>query len=151
MEHLGGPRSADDLEKTVARRAATEENDGAWFAIVVTGEDAAPAQGPCRVGEIGMFRAERDGEQIDEVGWSLLPAYQGRGIARRALEQLLERLESERAPMTVVATPAVANAASNGLCRKLGFELVAEGIEITFRERRMICNEWRLRLPRSPD
>ncbi len=53
--------------------------------------------------------------------------------------------------MTVVATPATANAPSNGLCGKLGFELVAEGIEITFREQTLICNEWRLQLPRGAD
>lgn len=150
MQHLGGPRSPEDLEKTHRRRAATGADGGCWYAIVVTTDDG-PSSRPRRVGEIGMFKAERGGEQLDEVGWSLLPEYQGRGIARRALEQLIRRLEAEHPPTTVVATPATSNEPSNALCRSFGFELVAEGIEIVFRGRTMICNDWRLRLPRDPD
>ena len=50
----------------------------------------------------------------------------------------------------VHAFPAVDNAASNAICRKLGFELLG-ATEFEYPPGRpMVCNDWRLDLRREP-
>jgi RimJ/RimL family protein N-acetyltransferase len=135
MEHLGGPESA---EKIAERQARYEQPDSKQFRIV----DEASGEG---VGWVGYW--ERD-DQVYEIGWSVIPAFQGRGIAAAATRQVIAVARSERARQFVHAYPAVDNAASNALCRKLGFTLLGphdfeypKGSGSLMR-----CNDWRLEL-----
>ena len=74
-EHLGGPESDEQLAERHARylRLADTGRDR-MFKIIheATGE---------AIGSVGYWERTWQGEQVYEIGWSVLPAFQGRGIA----------------------------------------------------------------------
>ena len=69
-EFLGGPES---LEKLADRQRRYAEPGSGMFKIV----DEASGQG---IGSVGFWEVDRRGETIYETGWSVVPAFQGRGI-----------------------------------------------------------------------
>lgn len=78
----------------------------------------------------------------------MLPSFQGRGIASSATAQLIDRARAEQRFRFVHAFPSVENAASNAICRKLGFTLLGD---VEFEVSRqpgsyMRSNDWRLDL-----
>ena len=145
MKELGGPRNAEDVRKAHRNRVTpTAAGERWWFVIV-------PEPGGPGVGQIGIWQHEWEGDKIYEIGWTLLPSFQGRGVASQALGMLLERARQADSVDAIHALPGVTNAPSNGLCRKFGFELVEER-EIDFLDRRLRVNHWVLELAsRSPD
>lgn len=119
MRHLGGPEAPEKIEERHARYlkiAAGSETSGVFK--VVDGADD--------VGWVGYWDFTWRDEPAYETGWSVLPAFQGKGIASRATGLLLEKLRGERKRRFVHALPRVSNATSNAICRKLGFTLVEE-------------------------
>ena len=98
------------------------------------------------VGSVGYWeRAWRD-RQVYEVGWSVLPAFQGRGLARLATAEVIALARSEGKHRFLHAFPSIHNAPSNAICRRLGFTLVEE-CEVEYPPGRfMRCNDWRLDL-----
>jgi RimJ/RimL family protein N-acetyltransferase len=79
------------------------------------------------VGSIGYWEVERDGAPAYETGWEILPAHHGRGLGALAARALMERLKPVAKHRYVLAFPTPDNPGSNGICRKLGFELL--GVE----------------------
>jgi RimJ/RimL family protein N-acetyltransferase len=136
MEHLGGPESP---EKLAERQARYQRAGSGMFKIV----DEATGDA---VGSVGYWeRATRDA-QVYETGWSVLPAFQGRGIAGMATAQVIDRARAEGKHRFLHAYPSVDNAASNAICRKLGFTLVEE-VDFEYPKGSfMRCNDWRLDL-----
>jgi RimJ/RimL family protein N-acetyltransferase len=135
-EHLGGPESH---EKIVERQARYQRADSGIFKIVdeATGDP---------VGSVVYWERTWRGEDVYEIGWSVLPAFQGRGIAGMATAQAIARAKSEGKHRFLHAFPAVDNAASNAICRKLGFTLVEE-CEFEYPPGHLMrCNDWRLDL-----
>ena len=132
--HVGGPESAEKL----AERQGRYEVDGSrQYRIVVDGEGA---------GWVGYWEREWLGEKVWETGWSVLPRFQGRGVATEATRQLMEIARAERALRSVHAYPSVDNAPSNAICRKVGFELLGE-YEFEYPKGHvMSCNDWRFEL-----
>ena len=98
------------------------------------------------MGTIGIWEHELDGTTIHETGWMVLPEFQRRGIAAAALAMLIERVRAEPAFPSMHAFPAVTNAASNALCRKLGFSLLGAR-DFDFRGSALHCNHWVLETP----
>jgi GNAT superfamily N-acetyltransferase len=77
---------------------------------------------------------------------SVLPGFQGRGIATMATAQAIAVARAEKRHRFLHAYPSVNNAPSNGICRKLGFTLVEE-CEFEYPKGSfMRCNDWRLDL-----
>jgi RimJ/RimL family protein N-acetyltransferase len=135
-EHLGGPESP---EKIAERHAGYEQADSGQFKIVdiATGE---------AVGWVGYWERNWRGEHVYEIGWSVLPAFQGRGLAGSATAQAVEIARSERKHRFLHAYPSADNAPSNAICRKLGFTLLEE-CEFEYPPGSfMQCNDWRLDL-----
>jgi RimJ/RimL family protein N-acetyltransferase len=98
------------------------------------------------VGSVGYWERSWRGERVYEIGWSVLPAFQGRGIASIATAQAIAKAKSERKHRFLHAFPSVDNGPSNAICRKLGFTLVEES-EFEFPKGHfMRCNDWRLDL-----
>jgi RimJ/RimL family protein N-acetyltransferase len=141
MRELGGPVSRESAEDAHRRRVDGVKSDPWWFVIVPEGDGPA-------AGAIGIWESEWQGEPVDEVGWMVLPEFQGRGIASEALGLLIDRLRATRRSERVHAFPGVTNGASNALCRKYGFAHRGES-EVKFRDRPLRVNHWALDLTAS--
>ena len=74
------------------------------------------------------------------------PAFQGRGIGRRAVAMLLDEAQADGRWGSIYAFPADTNEASNAMSRTLGFTLV-EVKEFVYQGRTLRCNVWRLDPP----
>ncbi len=137
-EHLGGPENPEKLRERQERYERLKGADR-MFKIV----DQESGQG---VGSVGYWTKDwRDG-QVYEVGWMVVPEFQGRGIAVAATAQAIERARSDDEYRFMHAFPNVDNAPSNAICRTLGFELL-EACEFEFpKGHLMTCNDWRLDL-----
>jgi RimJ/RimL family protein N-acetyltransferase len=137
-EHLGGPESPDKLRERQGRyEEGTEDNR--MFKIVEVASGAG-------VGSVGFWTKEWRDEQVYEIGWMVVPEFQGRGIAAAATAQAIEHAKSEERHPFLHAFPNLDNAPSNAICRKLGFELL-EACEFEFPKGHfMTCNDWRLDL-----
>ncbi|MFD2329195.1 GNAT family N-acetyltransferase [Cohnella sp. GCM10020058] len=139
-EHLGG----QETEAQVAERherylRIVGKGTGRMFAVVLL-----PARAP--VGSVGYWDRTWAGEQVYEMGWGILPAYQGRGLATAAVAQTIENVRIEGLRRTIHAFPGADNPASNAVCRKLGFTLLGE-TEFEYPPGSwMRCNDWRLRV-----
>jgi RimJ/RimL family protein N-acetyltransferase len=75
---------------------------------------------------VALWSHETDGEWLSEIGWMVLPEFQGRGLGKLAVRTVLEMAREENRWGLVHAFPAVTNAPSNGICRSLGFRFVEE-------------------------
>ena len=115
-EHLGGPERPEKLRERQARYERLDDADRT--SKVVDGESGSG------VGSVGFWtKAWRDA-RVYEIGWMVVPEFQGRGIAgvghgpgHRA------RPAGSAAYRFMHAFPNVDNAPSNAICRKAGFEL----------------------------
>jgi RimJ/RimL family protein N-acetyltransferase len=73
----------------------------------------------------------------------VLPEFQGHGYAKRAVRAMLQRARVDGRWGVVHAFPGVTNAASNALCRSVGFTLVGER-NVVFADRELRTNHWRI-------
>ncbi len=136
MEHLGGPESP---ERIAERQARYEQPGSKQFKIV----DENSGEG---VGHVGYWERDWRGEAVYEIGWSVIPAFQGRGIASAATLLAVAIARSEHARRFVHAYPKVDNAASNAVCRKAGFTLLGPTAFEYPPGTPIQCNDWRLEL-----
>jgi RimJ/RimL family protein N-acetyltransferase len=137
-EHLGGPESPEKLRERQGRYERLEGGDR-MFKIV----DAASGAG---VGSVGIWTKDWRDEQVYEVGWMVVPDFQGRGIAMAATAQAIEVAKRDGKHRFMHAFPNIDNAPSNAICRKLGFDFF-EAYEFEFPKGHfMTCNDWRLDL-----
>ncbi|MCK7625364.1 GNAT family N-acetyltransferase [Streptomyces sp. RS10V-4] len=116
--YLGGPETEEQLVRRHRRYLAVEGPGRMYRILLLPGREA--------VGTAGFWAAEWGGEAVYEAGWSVLSAFQGRGIAVAAVRQVLAAAAAEGLRSTVHAYPSVANAASNAVCRRAGFRLAGE-------------------------
>ncbi len=82
MKELGGPADPADLERVHRMRVETVAR-GEWYFTIVPEPSGPP------VGSIGIWESTIAGSTIHEVGWMVLPEFQGRGIASQALGLLI--------------------------------------------------------------
>ena len=134
MRDLGGPVERDRIPEIHARRLATVAA-GEWYFKIVPEPGSPPA------GTIGIWSARWRGQEINETGWMVLPAFQGRGVASRALELILSMARKTNRFDRIHAFPSVSNAPSNALCRKFGFRL-SEETNFDYRGTRLRVNVW---------
>lgn len=135
-KHVGGPESP---EKLAERQSRYEQPNSRQFKVVheATGEG---------VGWVGFWEREWHDEQVYEIGWSVIPAFQGQGIAGSATERVIAIASAERKRRFMHAYPSVDNAPSNAICRKLGFTLLGPSEFEYPKGNFMQCNDWRLDL-----
>ena len=138
-EHLGGPESAEKLRSRL-KREIDSPADTSHMYVIVTGAEQIAA------GSVGYWEKEWQGQSVWETGWHVLPAFQGRGIATRATAIVVQRARAMARHRFMHAFPSIRNAASNVVCRKLGFTLQGE-VDFEFPPGHwMRCNDWRLDL-----
>lgn len=137
MADLGGPLPRDGMAEKVARDVALAAADQGWIKMIVPDDDAPDVV----AGIVTLWAHDTDGELITEIGWMVLPEFQGRGLAKRACRALLLRARDERRWGRVHAFPATTNGPSNGICRSLGFTLVGER-DVAFADRTLRSRHW---------
>lgn len=138
MTHLGGPERREKIAERHARYLVSPSSEP-QFKVV----DLASGDG---VGWVGYWERSWREQQVYEIGWSVLPAFQGRGIATAATAQAVESARSQRRHRFVHAFPSVANPPSNAICRRLGFTLVG-AYDFEYPPGNPLrCNDWRLDL-----
>jgi RimJ/RimL family protein N-acetyltransferase len=119
-------------------------NAGSWltygygsFVVRLHGSDQV-------IGNIGVFHSWRglgaDFDDSPEAGWILHHDYTGQGLAREAMEAVLQWFEHSHGPRRIVCMIEQGNFASIGLATRLGFrELrtarLPEGAEVVLLER----------------
>ncbi|WP_442857575.1 GNAT family N-acetyltransferase [Bacillus sp. mrc49] len=137
MEHLGGPESAEQIQKR-HKRYLEIGNRGCMFSIILPKDEA--------VGSVGYWQTVWNDENVYEIGWSVLHSFQGKGIASQAVRAVIAKLKDERKYSSIHAFPSVHNAASNALCRKLDFNLISE-CEFEYPPGSLMqCHDWCLEL-----
>ena len=139
MRDLGGPLDPAEVPALHARRVEGIEAGNTWFFTIRLGGDGPP------VGTVCLWDDDHhDQRGGSEVGWMVLPDYQGRGIASAALRELIERARADGRWGDIHAYPNETNAASNALARATGFTLIGT-VDVEFRGHRLRCNDWVLR------
>jgi RimJ/RimL family protein N-acetyltransferase len=141
MAELGGPLPREGIEAKV-RRDVEDAASGRAHILMIVPDETDPGT---VAGSVVLWSHEQDGESISEIGWMVLPEFQGRGLAKAAVRALLERARGEDRWGVVHAFPGMANAPSNGICRALGFTLAGER-DVTFAGRRLRANHWSIDL-----
>ncbi len=146
MDHLGGPESPEQLAKRHRRYvdlSADRTGRGRMYRVVLDGTGEP-------VGTVGFWEHDWQGGQIYETGWSVLPGFQGRGIATSATIAVADAARAEHKHRYLHAFPSVDNGPSNGVCRKAGFELLGE-YDFEYPPGHPIrSNDWRLDLEARP-
>jgi RimJ/RimL family protein N-acetyltransferase len=140
MAELGGPAPRDGIEAKVETDVRKTRADEWWVSMIVP-DEAAPG---IVAGTVTLWSHE-DGERagLSEIGWMVLPEFQDQGYAKRAVRVMLERARLDGRWGVVHAFPGVTNAASNALCRSVGFSFVGER-NVTFAGRELRTNHWRI-------
>ncbi|WP_312109421.1 GNAT family N-acetyltransferase [Brevibacillus reuszeri] len=139
-EHLGGPETEEQVVSRHNRYVNTlGKESGCMFRVTLLPELTS-------VGSVGYWDRSWQGEAVYEIGWSILPAYQGKGIASAAVAEVIAHCRAEQKHTSIHAFPSVNNAASNRICRKLNFSLVSECDFEYPPGSIMKCNDWRLEL-----
>lgn len=153
MEHLGGPETEEQLaarQSRYERLSVDPDRAGCMFRIVLLPEERT-------AGAIGFWEHVEEPEDgtgapgatarsVYETGWTVLPGFQGRGVATAATLAVVERARAEGRFRHLHAYPSTENAPSNAVCRKAGFTLLAER-EFEYPPGRLMrCNDWRLEL-----
>jgi RimJ/RimL family protein N-acetyltransferase len=136
MRELGGPADPAGVQAAHRRRVDSVAK-GDWWFVVVPEPSSPPA------GAIGIWDSDYEGSPIDEIGWMVLPEFQGRGIASEALGLIVARARADPRFSRIHAFPGVLNVPSNALCRKFGFTQT-ETTEVRFRDRPLRVNHWEL-------
>jgi len=140
MAHLGGPESPEKIQSRHQRYLLLSEDGIDQMLKIVWGQNAEP------VGQIGYWKKNWHDQLVYEMGWMILPAYQGHGIATKAGEAVIELLRQEPRFRYIHAFPSVSNPASNAICRKLGFSLLEECQFEYPPGHLMMVNDWQLNL-----
>jgi RimJ/RimL family protein N-acetyltransferase len=137
MAELGGPLPREGIEEKVARDVQAAAADDSWIKMIVP--EAAPG---AVAGTVSLWSHDEDGgEPVSEIGWMVLPEFQGRGVGKQAVRMLLELARDDGRWGLVHAFPATTNGPSNGICRSLGFRLDGER-DVTFADRVLRSNHW---------
>jgi RimJ/RimL family protein N-acetyltransferase len=82
MAELGGPQPHERIPRQLERDLETVRDDTAWIKMIV------PAAGAPAAGTVTLY--SHDG--ISEIGWMVLPEFQGNGLGTWAVRTMLERI-----------------------------------------------------------
>ena len=140
-QHLGGSETPSQVEQRHQRYLGFWESGAARMFTILDGDD--------KLGTIGHWATQWHGQDVLETGWFVLPQAQGRGVASRAVELIIDdaRVHAEGCAL-LTAFPSVTNDASNALCRRSGFS--HRGVEsFPFRGTALTVNAWVLELTES--
>ena len=137
MAELGGPLPREGMAAKVARDVQQAATEAAWIKMIIP-EGSAPG---VVAGSVALWSHEDSGTAMSEIGWMVLPDFQGRGIATTAVRMLLALARGQDRWGLVHAFPATTNAPSNAVCRSAGFRFAGEQ-DTAFAGRMLRTNHW---------
>ncbi|MFK4546494.1 RimJ/RimL family protein N-acetyltransferase [Streptomyces tendae] len=137
MAELGGPLPREGMEAKVRRDVQQVAADIDWTKMIVPDE----AELDVVAGTVTLWPHDADGERISEIGWMVLPEYQGQGLGKQGVRRLLELARDDGRWGLIHAFPATTNAPSNGICRTLGFRFLGKQ-DVPFAGRVLQTNHW---------
>ncbi|MGW7427293.1 GNAT family N-acetyltransferase [Streptomyces sp. NPDC054813] len=137
MRDLGGPLPPEGMKDKVRRDAEAAAADTSWIKVIVPD----PGTPDIVAGHVCIWAHDEDGKPISEIGWMVLPEFQGRGLGKLATRTLLRQARDENRWGDIHAFPATTNGPSNGICRSLGFRLLGE-VDVDFADRAIHSNHW---------
>jgi len=143
MQHLGGIESR---ERILARQERYERIEAQADSSVARMFKVVDASAGVATGWVGYWECKWRRQMAHEIGWSALPPFQGRGIARLAAAGAIAVVSRHGAHRFLHAFPSVDNAPSNAICRTLGFEHVRTCPYEYPPGNVLQCNDWRLDL-----
>lgn len=142
-EHLGGPESPEKIRERHKRYCRTNDSADSQMFVIVVGPDRVAA------GSVGYWEKMWRGETVWETGWSVLPEFQGKGVASRATRLVVEQVRAAGRHRFLHAFPSVDNGPSNAICRKAGMSLVGP-VDFEYPPGHIMrCNDWQLDLFQS--
>lgn len=137
MRYIGGPRPEADVRAAHKRRLALMAQGTAQMYKIVDDDEV--------LGTIGIWQIDWAGPQAWEMGWFVLPAHQGNGVATTAARLIIAQARADPDVWSIHAYPAVTNAASNAIARKVG--MANQGaFDNTGFAGVLRCNDWRIAL-----
>ncbi len=116
---------AEGIRREIQEMAARLPGEPGWIQLSVEERD-----GDQLVGDVGLSPSEGEPGVI-KIGYTMAPAYQGRGYATESIEALITYAFDTLGATTIRAYASAANLASIRVAEKAGLELV-ERIERTF-------------------
>jgi RimJ/RimL family protein N-acetyltransferase len=126
------PGALDEVERFIANLEEVEfDAPGTWFQLGIRLGDPGPL-----VGDLGVHFPAGEPRQA-EIGFTVAPEHQRRGIGAEAVEGLLGHLFGPLRKHRVFASVDPRNAASVGLLRRIGMRQEAH-----FRESAFIRGDW---------
>ncbi|MBD0692705.1 GNAT family N-acetyltransferase [Streptomyces sp. CBMA123] len=139
MAELGGPLPREKVAARLRKDLALVAADTAWIKVIALDDGAGG--GEAAAGVVTLWQDEEDGAAVSEIGWMVLPDFQGRGLAKAAVRRVLDAAAADGRWGVVHANPGVSNGPSNGICRSLGFRLLGER-DLGFADRVLRTNHW---------
>ena len=139
--HTGGPETDEQVRARHERYVrGPGPRSGTMFAVVTP--DGT------KVGSVGFWARDWRDEPVYEMGWAVLPAHQGRGLATAAVRAVVAAASAVGDRRFAHAYPSVDNPASNAVCRKAGFTLLGP-TEFEYPPGHLMrSNDWRIDLTR---
>ena len=114
----------DDAAQLVAdQETITPNTPSTWLQLVIVERQSGEIVGDC-----GIHFQSDEPRQV-ELGVTMAPAHQGRGLAAEALGSVLDYVFGSLGKHRVVAVTDAKNAAAAGLFRRLGFRQEAHFVE----------------------
>jgi RimJ/RimL family protein N-acetyltransferase len=140
MAELGGPVPRQSIAAKVETDVRKTQADEYWVSMIVPDESNPEAVG----GTVSLWsHTEGDDAGLSEIGWMVPSEFQGRGLAKRAVQAILESARDDGRWGLVHAFPDITNAPSNALCRSVGFTLVGQR-DVRFAGRLLHANHWQI-------
>ena len=136
MSELGGPQPKEGIPAKIRDDVDAVQRDRSWISVIETDDGQA-------AGSVCIWQHDEQGTTVSEIGWMVLPEFQGRGLGRAATAAIIERARADGRWGTIHAYPGVTNAPSNGICRSLGFTFV-ETVDVEGPMGTLRTNHWQL-------
>ena len=134
MKELGGIQPAEKIPGILQRQVNCVQSDKGWvFKIIPEPQDWKEgdeniSQTEIAVGTVCVWTGYDDKRavEISEMGYGVLPHYQGKGFASKAIRQVIDLARENGRWGVIHAYTNINNKSSIRLCEKVGFELMEE-------------------------
>ena len=139
MAELGGPTPKERVPQILRNAVESVEDGTCWYYKIIPDDSNEAA------GTVCIWETTHEGENINEMGWTILPQFQGKGLGSKAVHVVLDKARAEKRWDVVHAFPSTTNIPSNGICKKMGFSKLEES-DFEYRGHALRCNHWQIDL-----